>query len=431
MSAAENPHRLGPRPLPLHLATAYMTWTSSCAGLPLLKSGLPFLRAGEARPQRPKSESPANFQQLLNEIEAHDLSDFTQSLTQEVRGRLSAFLAGIETYRAHPYRRALTDPPICWEEGSTRLLDFGTLQTGSRDTARAGKKETAILVVPSLVNRSYVLDLTEQSSLMRWLSSQGFRPYLLDWGAPNEIEESFSLTNYIAGYLDRALDHVLTQTGGRPPVLMGYCMGGLLALALAQRREKDLAGLALLATPWNFHTAGSGVSIDQMAMVNSSYLPLASQLGHLPVDALQSLFTILEPMVVPRKFVTFSRLDPAGFAAQKFVAVEDWINDGVPLAAPVARECLEGWYQQNRPGTNTWQIAGKTVVPEELELPCLAAVPTQDRIVPPDSALALCTALKKVEILRPSSGHIGMIVGQQAVDELWRPLACWMTALRH
>ena len=428
MTAAETPSRLGPRPLPLHLAMAYATWTSSYAGLTLWKGGLPNWNPKASGRNEPAA---AELEQLLQEINSHDPDDFSQSLAQEVRNRLSALMAGIEAYRAHPYRRNLADPPSRWEEGSARLLDYGAISAESgrhgdvarSDTARSGR---AILIVPSLINRSYILDLSKQRSLMRWLAGQGFKPYLIDWGAPDEDEQKFSLTDYVAGYLERALDCVLAETGGQPPVLMGYCMGGLLALALAQRRERDIAGLALLATPWDFHAGESGLATAQLSLVISSYLPLAAQLGCLPVDALQSLFALQDPFAVTRKFVNFSKLGPQSAAAADFVAVEDWINDGVPLAAPVARNCLDGWYLQNEPAKNSWKIAGKDVVPEDLALPCLAVVPAQDKIVPPESAMALCTALKSVEILRPRSGHIGMVVGQQASEDLWRPLARWL-----
>jgi polyhydroxyalkanoate synthase len=100
----------------------------------------------------------------------------------------------------------------------------------------------------------------------------------------------------------------------------------------------------------------------------------------------------------------------------------------VPLAAPVARECLGGWYAENAPARGLWRIAGRTVEPGALELPGLALVPARDRIVPPDSALALAAAIPGAEILRPSSGHIGMVVGGRAAETVWTPLAAWLRA---
>lgn len=432
MTAAAPHRRLGPRPLQLHLATAYMTWTSSYAGLTLWKDGLPIWSPNAPRQPnalRQRESGDDDLEDLLREIEGQDSKQFSHALAQEVRRRLAALITGIEAYRAHPHRRRLPDPPCCWAEGSARLLDFGAISGKTGRILKKRRRGRAILVVPSLINRSYILDLTQQRSLMRWLVQQGFQPYLLDWGTPDENELRFSLTDYVAGYLERALDAVLSETHGRPPVLMGYCMGGLLTLALAQRRQRDVAGLALLATPWDFHAGEGSLALSQRAAAVASYLPLVAQLGCLPVDALQSLFALQDPMAVARKFVKFSVLNQRGVAATDFVAVEDWINDGVPLAAPVAQDCLDGWYLQNQPANDAWKIAGEAIVPADLALPCLGVVPAQDRIVPPESAMALCAELKSVELLKPRSGHIGMVVGQDAVEDLWRPLAGWLSSL--
>ena len=59
----------------------------------------------------------------------------------------------------------------------------------------------------------------------------------------------------------------------------------------------------------------------------------------MPVSVIQGLFMALDPFLAERKFIRFAELDPAGAAAQSFVALEDWINDGVPLARRVALEC--------------------------------------------------------------------------------------------
>src|SRR3546814_12309737 len=79
------------------------------------------------------------------------------------------------------------------------------------------------------------------------------------------------------------------------------------------------------------------------------------------------------------------------------VAGEDWVNDGVPLAAPVARECLAGWYGRNGPARGAWHVAGRPVDPAEWRRPFLAVVPARDRIVPPPSAAALAASVPGAE----------------------------------
>jgi polyhydroxyalkanoate synthase len=283
-------------------------------------------------------------------------------------------------------------------------------------------------VVPSLINRAYVLDLDEERSLMRFLAGEGFAAYLLDWGAPGALERGFTLSDYIAGRIGDALDAVRRREPDRPTVLLGYCMGGLLALAAAQARQRDLAGLVLMATPWDFH-AEHPEQARLIGAIGASLEPMLARLGEMPVDALQSLFAGVDPFQVLRKFLAFAGLDPASDKARLFVALEDWLNDGVPLAAPVARECLQGWYGENEPARRRWRVAGAAIDPDRVTLPTLVVVPDQDRIVPPASALALAKALPQARRLMPAAGHIGMVVGGSAKPKLWHPLADWMASL--
>jgi polyhydroxyalkanoate synthase len=124
----------------------------------------------------------------------------------------------------------------------------------------------------------------------------------------------------------------------------------------------------------------------------------------------------------------FANLPAAGRSARAFVALEDWLNDGVPLAGPVARQCLFGWYGDNLPGRGAYEIGGEQVAPGRLTLPSLAVVPAGDRIVPPASAEALAKALPGAEVWRPPLGHIGMVVSPRATAALHRPLARWIIA---
>ena len=153
----------------------------------------------------------------------------------------------------------------------------------------------------------------------------------------------------------------------------------------------------------------------------------AFALGHaLPIDWLQTLFALVDPYGVGRKYRAFATLDPESTRARRFVALEDWLNDGVPLAAPVAREALGGWYGDNTPARGNWLVAGLPVDPATLRLPTLVAAPTRDRLVPPASARPLATLIPDATLITPQVGHIGMIAGTNAETALWRPMLTWL-----
>jgi poly[(R)-3-hydroxyalkanoate] polymerase subunit PhaC len=408
------PRRLGPRPLPLHLMSAMTAWLSSRAALPVLMSD--WLRskpecdppAGPG-PSRKLAAAARELAALLADVAPEA---FAAALDRELRERADVFLRGLEAYRHHPYQRASAAPPVVWRDGTTSLLDY------------APDGGVPVLVVPSLVNRAYILDLSAERSLLRYLARQGLRPLLIDWARPGPLERGFTLSDYIAGRLDAAFEAAVALAGA-PLGVVGYCMGGLLALALAERRQREVASLALLATPWNFHAeqAEQARLLGSLAaLADLSFAPL----GELPVDVLQALFFGLDPLLALRKFSRFAALDPASAEAREFVALEDWLNDGVPLALPVARECLAQWYGANEPGRGAWLVAGAPVVPARFAKPALVVVPARDRIVPPASAIALATALPRASRLDPPLGHIGMIVGRHAEREVWQPLARWL-----
>jgi poly(3-hydroxyalkanoate) synthetase len=451
------PPRRGPRPLPLHLAMAGLR-----AWVALATSGFapPLAPVGRGPPgQRmsppcsagstswngawPRSSAGrAEAARIAQALAAggHRPEAFQAAVLQALLRQDRALLAGIAAYRRYGIgdgpepcvekgagkgsgpagRPADPVPKELWREGSARLLDY-------RGTSPGG---VPALFVPSLVNRATVLDLLPDASMLRWLATEGgLRPMLLDWGWPGEEERTFTLTDIVAGRLERAMAAACAHVGG-PIALVGYCMGGLLALAAALRRPDRVEALALLATPWDFWAGGAEDAARARSLGGwlPAFEPLLEASGTLPVDAIQLLFAGLDPFSIAAKYRDFRRLDPETQLTRRFVALEDWLNDGVPLPAPIARECLDGWYGRNTPAREAWRVAGLPVRPREWAGPTFLAIPARDRIVPPASASALAAALPQAVVHRPAAGHIGMVAGGRAEAALWRPLAGWLGA---
>ena len=391
---------LTPRPLALHLALQNLMFASSLCALPSLKDGSLVWKDSLSRQAK----------SLQKNLEKVDPEEFANAVRLEIERRCGDFAAGINRFAAAERPATLPPLPVVWEEGTTRLL-------------RCQADGRPVILIPSLVNRSYILDLSPDRSLLRYLAAEGLDTWLVDWDAPGTQEGSYRIEEYVQR-LVRIRDDVI-RTTGQTPMLAGYCMGGNLALALAHLAPERVAGLALLATPWDFHAMQKGPTLMLAAM-----MPVLRQtievLGELPVDVMQAMFSSRDPGGTIRKFRSFAKTDLDSDAAKAFIALEDWLNDGVPLTRLVALECLEGWYLENRPMQGRWEIAGRMVEPAKITVPSLLIVPLHDTIVPPESARPLAAQLPDAKMIELDAGHIGMMAGSKAIDQLYAPLAAWL-----
>lgn len=337
------------------------------------------------------------------------------------------YLTGIRNYRHHPARRVAQEQPVIWREGTTILRDYGALLEG--DGSGGHKAAPPVLVVPSLINRFYILDLQPEHSFLRSLVRAGFRPLVIDWQAPGETERTFGVDDYLAR-LNRALNFVSKdlrderlETPGVVHIL-GYCMGGLLALALASLRQEVTQSLSLLATPWNFPVASGHIADFEIFAARIE--PLLQHLGEMPVFMIEALFAALQPGEELRKFRRFSRQNINSDEAGRFVLTEDWLNDGVPLSKNVALCCLRNWYGRNETGKMQWKALGKEIDPRRLEIPTSVIIPGKDKIVPPSMAAPLGRLIKGAHLSQPHLGHIGLLASKSAEKLVWDPLIHWL-----
>ena len=104
-----------------------------------------------------------------------------------------------------------------WKRGKAELWRYrnGTVRYGP-----------PVLIVHSLVSRSYILDLRPGNSLVEYLTAPGLDVFMLDWGVPDELDADNDLERYVDWYLPRAVAAVQRETGSDEVTLVGYCLGG-------------------------------------------------------------------------------------------------------------------------------------------------------------------------------------------------------------
>ncbi len=397
-------HRRGhPAPLVFHLGAALAAYQGAVAAAPAAGSpGFPW---------HPDIDAPTGPSPL-----PHDVA-------KEALHRLAQIGEGIRAWQQHPYRREAAARPVLWQSGASRLLDFSN-----------GNGGPVVLVVPSLINTADVLDLTPETSFLETLAAVGLAPVLLDWGAPGFAEAAFDLDRYITARLLPAWSF-LEGRGGRRPALLGYCMGGTLAAALAAALP-GAPGLVAIGAPWAFG-GGAGLAADlragarQMgaARLGSLIEGTVQAFGLVPSALFEQLFAMIDPMQVARKFQRFATLDPGGSRAERFVAVEDWLADGRAMAGPAAHDLLVRWHLEDALALGHWDCLGRSVRPEAIQCPALIVTGRRDHIAPPVMAGPLAQRIPGAVHLEADLGHVGMIISRKARADVIEPVVAFLSAL--
>lgn len=121
-------------------------------------------------------------------------------------------------------------------------------------------RKRPILFVPPWINKFYILDLTPERSLVRWLVEQGHTVFLVSWINPDETLAEKSFIDYMREGVIETLDVVCDVANADAVDAVGYCVGGtLLSLTLAylaKRGDTRIATATFLTTQVDFTFAG-------------------------------------------------------------------------------------------------------------------------------------------------------------------------------
>jgi len=301
-------------------------------------------------------------------------------------------------------------------EGGARLYHF---RGGAPARARV-----PLLVVPSLINRWYVLDLRPGASLVEALVGAGFDVWCLDWGVP-AAEDRYLDWEAVLARLARAARRVRRETGASQLALLGYCMGGTLTAIHAAQHAPELAALVTLAAPIDFALGG-----QLCAMVDPRWFDgdAIADAGNVAPSQMQAGFTALRPTLDLGKLASMPELATDERARESFLALEAWASDNIPFPAAAYRRYIRDLYQRNELVAGTHRVRGRAVHLADIRCPTLAITATRDAICPARAATALLehVGASDQHAIEVAGGHVGACVGSRAVRDMYPALARWL-----
>jgi polyhydroxyalkanoate synthase len=283
-----------------------------------------------------------------------------------------------------------------------------------------------VLIVTSLVNQPYILDLVPGQSMVEYLLRQGFDVYLIEWGRPRQEHKDLTLEDHVLRLLPECVDAVLRDSRERELSMIGYCVGGLLSVLYAALHPKaPLKNLVCMAAPVN----GDGlVSLKAWMGEGFDEEGLIAQYGNVPADWVQNTLRALRPFgKVAGAANLLNQIDRED-TVRSNLRMGKWESDNIPFPGGVFRQMVNDFLRANKLVKGQWLIGGKRVDLAQIKQPLLHLLAQDDHITPYASAcdlVRLAGSRDKTELI-VKGGHVGLVAGRGAETRMWPALNEWL-----
>jgi class III poly(R)-hydroxyalkanoic acid synthase PhaC subunit len=286
-------------------------------------------------------------------------------------------------------------------------------------------KKTPILIVYSLINRHYILDLLPEVSVVKHFIDSGFDVYATDWETPSTFDKDLTLENYIHEYVENAVNKVREITGFEKVTLFGYCWGGIFSLIYSTMHPQTVKNLILHATPLDLEKPDTIIEKWTQRIVPDL---MVDKLGNVPGQLLNFAFTMRNPLENILKYPNYFQKLRSVEEIKQFFAIESWLYDSRPISGKVYSEIIKKIYHQNHLIKGQMQVGKRKVDLENLKMPVLNIVGTSDDLVPPDSSKYVMCEIPSVdkELIEYPTGHVGLCISKKAHQELWPKVVDWI-----
>lgn len=288
-----------------------------------------------------------------------------------------------------------------------------------------------VLMFIGLVSTSAIFDLHKKTSLVADLRDNGFDVYVLDWGSPGPGDGANTLETYLCKYLPRALKAVLLASNASEVSIVGYCMGGAMAIsAMAAQPDLPIRNLVTMATPVDFdHVGVRFEALHDPDQDVQAFVDPDTQC--VPGNVVGSLFTIRKPTATAVQYANLVENLWNDVYVESHQAISRWTATHVPLPGGVAMQVVDMWLRGNAFVAGTLRLNGRVADLGKVTCPVLSVLTLSDEIIPPASARPIVDVLnsRDHEVLEIEAGHIGLLIGRSAKKISFPGIIGWL--LRH
>jgi polyhydroxyalkanoate synthase len=285
-----------------------------------------------------------------------------------------------------------------------------------------------VLLVMSLVSKAYILDLTPGQSFIEFLLRQGYDVYMIDWGVPRPADKRLRLEDYVLDFIPDCLERIRRDSGEPDLSMIGYCMGGLLAVLYeALHPDGPVKNLACFTTPVNFEamTLFSQWTDKRYFDVDR----VVDSLGNVPPELMYASFEMLKPAArLAGQVRLWDNMWNDDFV-KGYRMFDRWAADQIPFPGECFRQTVKELMWENRLYKNELVLGGRPVKLERITVPFLPVMIEQDDMVPAPADTILGGVVVSADKRSPAQGGHVSLVAAQCQPAAWPQLDTWLGAL--
>ncbi len=312
-----------------------------------------------------------------------------------------------------------TPKDVIWTHRSTTLYRY---RSDQRTHA------VPILLVFALINRPDIFDLRRGHSFVEFLLNEGFDVYLVDWGEVGSEDTDLGLEYFAVDALDWAIREVLRSSGQEEVSLVGWCIGAVLAaINGCAHPSGPVRNLVLLTMPvdTSMSTYANWVGRESFDV---DYV--ADVYGNIPGRGIDTMNKMLKP--VTNFWTTYRRLweqvQDGTVKREAYQPMAKWVSDNPPFPGRAYREWITSMYQRNELASGRMRVGPHRVDLRKLEQNILVVTAGADHIAPREGTLPLLELVSSEDVthIDRKGGHIGLMAGSKARNEIWPDIAEWL-----
>ena len=269
-----------------------------------------------------------------------------------------------------------------------------------------------LLIVPAWIMKYYILDLSPENSLVRYLVGKGHTVFMISWKNPLETDRNLGMDDYHNMGIREALQAVGAIVPNVKIHAVGYCIGGTLlsiaAAAMAGEADDRLASMTLLAAQTDFSDPGElslFISPNQLTMLEA----VMHKSGVLSSDKMGASFALLrsKDLLWTPAINTYVK-----GKREKLNDLMAWNSDGTRMPWRMHSEYLRQLYLQNDLACGRFAVNGAPVALSAINLPIFALGTETDHVAPWKSTFKTRAMTRSTDytFVLTSGGHNGGIV---------------------